>query len=164
MAASETRNAEINPTARTPHSVPLTGVPDRTNLRALMPLAPIMVGIAMKKENSAAAARDSPSSMAPRIVEPEREVPGISASTWKQPMSRAVADLPDLAHAGSILRAQLLQKQECNTVHDQCGGDNSRGVQVRVHPVIQQDANKTGRYDGKDDLQPKYPGLLFLPG
>ena len=39
-----------------------------------------MVGIAIKNENSAAALLESPNSIPPSIVEPEREVPGISAS------------------------------------------------------------------------------------
>ena len=52
--------------------------------------APSMVGMAMKKENSAPALRPTPMRMAPRMVEPEREVPGIRLRHWKQPMSRAV--------------------------------------------------------------------------
>ena len=64
--------------------------PDRRNFRALMALAPTMVGIAMKKENSAPAPRLTPSRMAPRMVEPEREVPGIRLRHWKRPMIRAV--------------------------------------------------------------------------
>ena len=40
-----------------------------------------IVGIAIKKENSAAAVRERPKSIAPSMVEPEREVPGIIART-----------------------------------------------------------------------------------
>ncbi len=43
----------------------------------------------MKNENSAAVLRDMPSSIAPRIVEPEREVPGIIASIWNTPIIKA---------------------------------------------------------------------------
>ena len=53
-------------------------------------LAPNMTGIAIKKENSAATAREHPKNTAPRIVAPEREVPGISASIWQTPISSAV--------------------------------------------------------------------------
>ena len=49
-----------------------------------------MTGIAMKNENSAAASRDIPRIIAPRMVEPEREVPGMSESVWKHPTPRAV--------------------------------------------------------------------------
>ena len=45
---------------------------------------------AMKKENSAPALRPTPMRIVPRMVEPEREVPGIRLRHWKQPMSRAV--------------------------------------------------------------------------
>ena len=48
------------------------------------------VGMARKKENSAPAALPTPRMIAPRMVEPEREVPGIRLRHWKQPMSKAV--------------------------------------------------------------------------
>ena len=60
------------------------------NFRAFRPLAPTMVGMAMKNENSAAAGRLTPRRIAPRMVEPDREVPGMRLRHWKQPMSRAV--------------------------------------------------------------------------
>ena len=49
-----------------------------------------MTGIPRKKLNSAAMGRDSPRSMAPRMVAPEREVPGIRARTWNAPMKKAM--------------------------------------------------------------------------
>jgi hypothetical protein len=51
--------------------------------------APIIVGMARKNENSAAAGRSSRSSMAPTIVAPDRDTPGISASTWHAPIPSA---------------------------------------------------------------------------
>lgn len=56
----------------------------------LRKVAPSMVGIARKKENSAAATRDEPKIMAPRMVAADREVPGTRARHWKQPMRKAV--------------------------------------------------------------------------
>ena len=47
-----------------------------------------MVGMARKNENSAAARLSAPSSSAPTIVAPERDVPGIIARHWKRPMPR----------------------------------------------------------------------------
>ena len=44
----------------------------------------------MKKENSVATKREQDSSMAPRMVEPEREVPGMMASSCRKPMQAAV--------------------------------------------------------------------------
>ena len=78
------------PTISTAISVPVAPTPDRRNFSSLMAEAPTMVGMAMKKENSAPAPRATPSRMAPRMVEPEREVPGIRLRHWKQPMSKAV--------------------------------------------------------------------------
>lgn len=40
--------------------------------------------------NSAATVRDVPARIPPMIVDPEREVPGITESTWKHPMINAV--------------------------------------------------------------------------
>ena len=57
---------------------------------AFRPLAPSITGMAIKKENSAATVREVPSRVAPRMVEPEREVPGIRDRHWKAPMSNAV--------------------------------------------------------------------------
>src|SRR4030095_8347017 len=50
--------------------------------RRLCANAAIIVGIARKNENSAAAARSSPISMPPTMVAPDRETPGTIASTW----------------------------------------------------------------------------------
>ena len=47
-----------------------------------------MVGMARKKENSAAERLSVPSSSAPTMVAPERDTPGISARHWKRPMPR----------------------------------------------------------------------------
>src|SRR6185312_11970206 len=48
-----------------------------------------MVGTARKKVNLVAATRSTPRSSPPRMVAPEREVPGISASTWQSPLWNA---------------------------------------------------------------------------
>ena len=45
-----------------------------------------MTGIPRKKVNSDAAVLEQPSIIAPRIVAPDLDVPGISARSWKRPM------------------------------------------------------------------------------
>ncbi len=52
-------------------------------------VAPSIVGMARKNENSVAALRDRPNSMPPMMVEPERLVPGIRAKDWAKPTLRA---------------------------------------------------------------------------
>ena len=49
-----------------------------------------MTGIPKKKENSAATPLEQPSTMAPKMVEPEREVPGTRERSWNRPIKRAV--------------------------------------------------------------------------
>ena len=78
MAAMETINAVIIPINRIAISLPEKSNPNLTSFSAL---APNITGIDRKNENSAAIDRDAPSIMAPRIVAPEREVPGIRDST-----------------------------------------------------------------------------------
>ena len=53
-------------------------------------LAPNIIGIARKKVNSVAAARDTPKIIPPIIVDPDREVPGTKDNTWNIPIPRAV--------------------------------------------------------------------------
>ena len=48
-----------------------------------------MVGMARKKEYSAAERLSVPSSSAPAMVAPERDTPGISDRHWKRPMPSA---------------------------------------------------------------------------
>ena len=45
-----------------------------------------MVGMASQKENSAAERRSAPSSMAPTMVAPARDTPGIIDTHWITPM------------------------------------------------------------------------------
>ena len=60
--------------------------PSRKNLSNFIALAPNIAGIPKKKENSAATVRDVPSSDAPSIVEPLRDVPGIRDKHCISPM------------------------------------------------------------------------------
>ena len=65
------------PTAKTAISIPVNAKP---NFKSFIRLAPAITRIAKKKLNSAAATRETPIIIAPKIVEPLREVPGISES------------------------------------------------------------------------------------
>ncbi len=88
MARIDTTKDTTTPTIRMISSVELKAKPNFTSFRRL---APNMTGIARKKVNSAATVRDVPSTRIPPImVEPERDVPGITESTWKKPMINAV--------------------------------------------------------------------------
>ena len=62
----------------------------RPNLNSFNALAPNITGIARKNVYSVATTRLVPNKIPPSIVEPERDVPGTSESTWKKPMMSAV--------------------------------------------------------------------------
>lgn len=88
MTTTETRKAVAMPVIKIIISFPLKAKP---NLSTLRRLAPSITGIARKKVNSAAAVLETPIRRAPRIVAPEREVPGkIAAISWNMPIASAV--------------------------------------------------------------------------
>ena len=78
IAITETTNATTIPTIRIINSVP---VKENPNLRSFRRLAPNITGIPRKKVNSAATVREVPARIPPILVEPEREVPGITDNT-----------------------------------------------------------------------------------
>ena len=80
MDTSETANETTSPTASKIISLLLAVKPLYRNLAIFNKDAPIITGIAIKKENSALATLDTPKSIPPRMVEPERDVPGINES------------------------------------------------------------------------------------
>ena len=60
------------------------------NFTSFSKLAPNIVGIAKKNVNSAATVLDNPMAIPPKIVAPERDVPGnIAAITWNNPTIKA---------------------------------------------------------------------------
>ena len=53
-------------------------------------LAPAITGMAIKKENSLATYLEHPQCRPPKIVAPDRDVPGINARHWKNPIFKEV--------------------------------------------------------------------------
>ena len=87
MENTETINATTIPKSRIKISAPVKWNPNFTIFNRL---APNITGIPRKKENSAAAGLEQPMIMAPKIVEPDLEVPGTRESTWNKPIIKAV--------------------------------------------------------------------------
>ena len=56
-----------------------------------------MVGIASQNENSAAERRSAPNNMAPTIVAPARDTPGIIEKHWQTPMPRYIGSVKPVA-------------------------------------------------------------------
>ena len=81
ITKSDTKNAVSVPAASTIISVELSVKPSSTNFTTFKRVAPWFTGIAKKNENSAAAVLDTLIVDAPKIVEPERDVPGIKDKT-----------------------------------------------------------------------------------
>ena len=77
MAKMETTNATSIPSRSTTPCTPVNA----PNLTIFSSDAPNMTGTARKKVYSAARPRDAPIRMPPRMVAPERDVPGTREST-----------------------------------------------------------------------------------
>ena len=90
---SDTTKATTQPTPKMAISLVPKVPPLIKYLTSLSALAPNITGIARKNVNLDATERVQPSSRPPMMVEPERDVPGISESTWKQPIPSAVFQL-----------------------------------------------------------------------
>ena len=90
MASMETIKEITMTTSRIPSSGPEKAAALHQKDQNFYAAAPSIAGIARKKENSAATKREQPRNTAPRIVAPDREVPGISASIWHTPISKAI--------------------------------------------------------------------------
>ena len=78
MANSDTTNATTMPNPNSDNSYMEMA---RLNFNTFNKLAPSMMGMLMKNENSVATKREVPTSIPPMIVEPEREVPGTNDNT-----------------------------------------------------------------------------------
>ena len=65
-------------------------MPPKNIFASFKRVAPNIVGIARKKENSAAAPLEHPRSIAPIIVAADLDVPGIIAKHCTSPIKRAV--------------------------------------------------------------------------
>ena len=88
ITITETTNAVIIPVKRIINSFPLK---EKPNFTIFSRLAPNITGIAKKKVNSAATVLETPIRRAPKMVAPEREVPGkIAAISWNKPIISAV--------------------------------------------------------------------------
>ena len=76
ITKKDTRKEVTEPAIKNQISVDVRLKPSSKKSRVSRAEAPSITGIARKNENSAAAVLDTPTVEAPRIVEPEREVPG----------------------------------------------------------------------------------------
>ena len=124
-----------------------------------------MTGIPRKNENSAAAPLEHPSTMAPRMVEPEREVPGIRARSWTIPIKKRGlgGNLSYLVKPWIGANAAVLQDNEKHAIYYQGSGHHIRIKEMGFHPVIQQKSQDSCRDAGNDNLNPQGPGCIPLP-
>ncbi len=114
-----------------------------------------MTGMARKKVNWDAQARHMPQSRPPMMVEPLRDVPGMSASTCQQPTMKRlpVGDAAQLGGGGHTGAA--LDEDEGDAVDDQHDRDDDAVIKMCVDPVVQRQAQHGGGQAGDDDLEPQ---------
>ena len=90
ITKSDTKNAVSVPAASTIISVELSVKPSSTNFTTFKNDAPAITGIDKKNENSALVDLEHPINIAPRIVTPLLDVPGINANNCIAPIISAV--------------------------------------------------------------------------
>ena len=129
MDTTDMTNAETTPTASTTASVVVMARPAAANLMHFTRPQPNMMGMARKNVNSAAAVLLQPHNMPPMMVAPEREVPGMMASTWKQPIFRAVfQSMPST----SVMRKMLRSAASSTLAAQACAGAECAGACTRA--------------------------------
>ena len=156
----ETTNATTIPTIRIITSVP---VKEKPNFRIFRRLAPNMTGIPRKKVNSAATVREVPARIPPIMVEPERDVPGTTESTWNRPMMSAVLNdrFSRFVQVGLLLLVIILNDNEEDTIYDQCNGNYYIVIKFLFNDVIKRKCDNNRRYTGYYNFKPEYP-FLFI--
>ena len=99
-----------------------------------------MVGMARKKENSAAERLSAPISSAPTMVAPERDMPGITARHWKRPILQAERQREIHRRRGSSASARSRSIQSStNAAEDQHDADQHRRFeQHRLDEVMRE--------------------------
>lgn len=160
MKARTTKSAQtkatMKPMAITAHSLPLKWTPFLYSVNAL---APTITGIAMKNENSAAAARLRPRIIAPMIVAADREVPGIRARVWKSPIAKAsqreVMDIGDLRTLSAP--QNRLDDDQHDSVEDEGDRNNKRSEQDPGDEIVQEISEHKGRYYPDEYPPPELP-------
>ena len=160
MARIDTTKDTTTPTIRMISSVELKAKPNFTSFRRL---APNITGIARKKVNSAATVRDVPARIPPIMVEPERDVPGITESTWKQPMISAVLK-EKLIQSGAGWSAAfvvVLDNDKKNTINDQHDGNDHIVIKFLFNNVIKRKSDDDRRQTCYQDLEPEDPLILI---
>ena len=81
IVKTEMTNATTIPTSNSQISVPVNTKPSKKALTNFSAEAPNIIGILIKNEKLAANGLDVPTIVAPKMVEPERDVPGTSDNT-----------------------------------------------------------------------------------
>lgn len=93
--------------------------------------------------------------MAPRIVAPDREVPGDQGQKLEQADIQGVpvADLGNLFNGKVHKLIMLFQDNEKDPVDDQHGRHHVRVIQVCVQDLVQKETHHSCRKAGDEDLE-----------
>ena len=156
MARTDTTKDTTTPTIRMISSVELKAKPNLTSFRRL---APNITGIARKKVNSAATVRDVPARIPPIMVDPERDVPGITEAADDQ---RCLKGKLIQSGAGwSAAFVVVLDNDKKHTINDQHDGNDHIVVKFLFNNVIKRKSDDDRRQTCYQDLKPEDPLILI---
>ena len=118
-----------------------------------------MVGMARKNENSAAARLSAPSSIAPTMVAPERDTPGIMARHWNSP----ICDVHRQREARRVvLGASSFSSSTTSSTSPPAisvHADEQRVEQHVLDEAVQEHPDHGRRQEGEDDAEDEAAGV-----
>ena len=106
-----------------------------------------MVGIASQNENSAAERRSAPNSMAPTMVAPARDTPGIIDSTWTQADAEIHRQRELRSRRDSALQAHAVDPEQHEAAENEHEADDPHVEQHRLDETMRQRADDRRRQE-----------------
>ena len=128
-----------------------------TSLRISKSAAPAVIGVAIRKQNRAAASRSRPANRPAEIEMPDRLMPGTSASAWAAPMPIATGKVTSSIALGPA--APAVGQPQDHRADDERDRDepDARGRSVSM-TSLSRNAGDRGR-DRRGDQQPGQPAV-----
>ena len=125
-------------------------------------VAPIIVGTARKKLNSAAVRRSTPSDSAPNMVAPERLTPGIIDRHWIMPTPTALPSEMSATPFSRALRRGPLDHQDGDAAEQQRPGDDGGAAEHCLDPVDEQEAQYRRGQEGDQYVAHEAPAFRLF--
>ena len=115
-----------------------------------------MIGTARKNENSVATWRESPKTIPPMIVAPEREVPGMSEKHCASPtLSASFQSMSStrVTRGAPVALVPALDREDRERAHDERDRHAHRVEEVRLDLRLEREPHDRGGQEGHDEVR-----------